>query len=85
MSGAFSGRGIKGLRDHQLVLLFDLAAEEKIWQPLACHVNDRSCAALSLLLALALHAGALRLGLPVSQVLSGQDPHLLNRLTLELR
>ena len=48
-------------------------------------MNDRCCAGLSLVLALVLHAGAMRLGVPVSQVLSGQDPRLLNQLTLELR
>ena len=74
-----------GLLNHQLVLLCGLPTEEKIGSPWAVQVNDRSCAGLSLLLALALHAGALRLGLPVSQLLSGQDPNLLNRLTRALR
>jgi hypothetical protein len=40
---------------------------------------------LSLVLALMLHGAALRFGLPLTRVLTGQDPQLLNQLTLELR
>ena len=46
---------------------------------------DRCCAGFSLALALVLHALTLQLGVPLSPVLSGQDPVLLQRLTAELR
>ena len=48
-------------------------------------MGNRCSILVSIALALSLHGLCLRLGIPLSPVLSGQHPQLLQRLTLELR
>lgn len=48
-------------------------------------MGNRCSVLVSMALALSLHGLCLRLGIPLSPVLSGQHPQLLQRLTLELR
>ena len=48
-------------------------------------MGNRCSVLVSVALALSLHGLCLRLGIPLSPVLSGQHPQLLQRLTLELR
>jgi hypothetical protein len=45
-------------------------------------LTDRCCALLSLSMALAIHSLTLVMGLPLSPLLSGQDPQLLRRLPI---
>jgi hypothetical protein len=45
-------------------------------------LTDRYCALLSLSMALAIHSLTLVMGVPLSPLLSGQDPELLRRLPI---
>jgi len=64
------------------MLLSAFTVASKIVAGVDALVTDRCCALLSLSMALAIHSLTLVMGLPLSPLLSGQDPQLLRRLPI---